>query len=265
MNWLIFYIGGITLIVSFLTGVYIGKKSITLSLKWSAVALLFVLIKMIFLNYPEIEFKFLNNNWYSYIRFWWIFPFTLLVLGISVFRVKLVWLRVTSEIISGLLILFFCMTLYFINTFDYDTLKGQVNSTGICMQTFSYSCGAAAAVTLLNQYDIRISEKEMAVLCGTNKYTGTDEFKICRGLRKKINDNNVKVILERMEWDDIKPSVFPFIAVIKIVFMSDHWVVIMSKNNESLKVYDPFVGIYDLRKKEFLKVWRKTVVRLEGL
>jgi len=252
-------------VVSFLTGVYIGKKSKTLSMKWGVVALIFVLVKMILLNYPEIEFKLLNNDWYSYIRFWWIFPFTLLVLGISVFRVKQAWLRVTSEVLGGLLLLFFCMTMYFINTFDYDTLKGQVNDAGICMQTFSHSCGAAAASTILNQYNINTSEKEMAVLCGTNKYTGTDEFKICRGIRKKINNNNVKVILKKMEWDDIKPDVLPFMAVIKIAFMSDHWVVIMSKNNDSLKVYDPFVGIYDLRKKEFLKVWRKTVVRLEGL
>jgi predicted double-glycine peptidase len=61
-------------------------------------------------------------------------------------------------------------------------LQGAVNNQGYCPQTSEQSCGAAAAVTLLDRHGIATTEAEMAELCLTRDGLGTTPLGTFRGL-----------------------------------------------------------------------------------
>lgn len=71
-------------------------------------------------------------------------------------------------------------------------LSGKADKTGYCAQTTDDSCSAAAAVMLLQQYDVRTTEREMAQLCLTRYHQGTPPLGLYRGVALKASVRYLK-------------------------------------------------------------------------
>jgi hypothetical protein len=61
---------------------------------------------------------------------------------------------------------------------------------GVCMQSHSATCGAAAAATLLLQHGIAVSEQEMIKACLTSS-DGTEPLALYRGLKSQTRSRDV--------------------------------------------------------------------------
>ncbi len=261
MNLILFFLGCICSVALLAFGVYLGKKDKQTAIKWAIGCILIIGIK-VFLQYNlDFEIQFLNFTFYSYFRQWWALAPALIILGIAVFQIKRHWLRIVAEVFSGILLLVFIHFLYCQLFSKYDMMKGVQNKKMCCMQSTGYSCGAAASATLLGQYNIVTSEKEMAEKCGTS-ILGTDEFSAYRGLKNKLNGKN-NITLKNGTWIDLNKKNLPAMVVIKLTPVLGHWIVVLSNENNSLQIADPLRGNYKMSKNEFMKKWNNVMIFLQ--
>ena len=146
--------------------------------------------------------------------------------------------------------------------FDPTTVTGVVSTrTGVCEQTTNYTCGAAAAATLLQHCDVPATEREMAELSWTNSLTGTDEFCVARGLRRKLVDSGREVRVEHSEWERLVLREEPCMVTIRWSFLIDHWVVVRDANEERVLVADPLsASVQRYTKAEFQDKWSGVIV-----
>ncbi|MCE9582185.1 MAG: hypothetical protein K8T20_06805, partial [Planctomycetes bacterium] len=124
--------------------------------------------------------------------------------------------------------------------------------------------GAAAAATVVTKLGVPATEREMADICGTNAFTGTDEFGVARGLRQKLEGKGVHVEVRGGDWEALRHAVLPAAVTIRFVPWIDHWVVVLEVREEVVIVGDPVRGRKVMAKEEFLSKWRKVMVTVEG-
>jgi hypothetical protein len=170
---------------AFIAGVRIGRRENWIAYTVTPTCLGIILLRVFFRFHPDVEYDLFPWDWYALIRtaYWW--PFAFMILGVAVGRFKAVLARAPIEILAGVLFCFGILQIWGDATASNDRLGGKPRN-GLCGQTSSYSCGAAASATLLAQHNIYATEREMADLCTTGPMTGTDEFEVCMGLRAKL-------------------------------------------------------------------------------
>src|SRR5690606_34010665 len=110
--------------------------------------------------------------------------------------------------------------------FDGSTVTGRVERNGVCQQTTDYTCGAAAAATLLHAYGVEADEQEMAERCWTNALTGTDELCVARGLRQKALPIGRRAVVGSMSYDELVARGEPVMVTVGWSLLVDHWVVV---------------------------------------
>ncbi|MEK7271110.1 MAG: cysteine peptidase family C39 domain-containing protein, partial [Planctomycetota bacterium] len=144
-----------------------------------------------------------------------------------------------------------------------DACTGTVGADGVCRQTTGFSCGAAAAATMLHGLGVPATERQMAALCWTNAFTGTDEFAACRGLSKRLGDAKGRIRLVRAGPADIERLRRPAMATIRYALFIDHWVVVFGTAGGFVEVGDPLRGRVLVPKEEFFRDWRNLLVVAE--
>jgi predicted double-glycine peptidase len=85
---------------------------------------------------------------------------------------------------------------------------------GVCMQSHSASCGAAAAATLLLQHGIAVSEQEMIRACFTSS-DGTEPLALYRGLKSQTRFRDLTPRLtsrQTEQWDSLNQ--YPCVAFV---------------------------------------------------
>lgn len=88
-------------------------------------------------------------------------------------------------------------------------------ANGVCLQTSQATCSAAAAVSLLDAYNIRSDEAELARMCLTSD-RGTNMLGIYRGLKLKTHGSPYCVVHVRCEFDKIQnSSLWPMLLPVK--------------------------------------------------
>ena len=103
-----------------------------------------------------------------------------------------------------------------------------------CAQTTDYSCGPAACVTLLSYLGVSASEGEMMRLCRTPPFGGTSLFRICRGLRLRLDSDPYRVKI----LDDGAARLREF-GVPAIVMVGKLHVVAVRFDGDSVVLHDP--------------------------
>src|SRR5579859_7012844 len=63
-------------------------------------------------------------------------------------------------------------------------LKTRIDGDGVCRQSNDYTCGPAAAVTVLRKLGLPADEGEIAILSHTSSLTGTDPEVLAHALQK---------------------------------------------------------------------------------
>ena len=246
---------------SFLLGLRIRGNRALASIV-AVVCTLMLVIRAIFRHFPDIEFALLPFGWYSAIHAWWAVPFAFLLFGIGIVQLRSKRERWGLGFLAAAL--FFATVSHGWATvrLDPDEQNGVPDARCVVFQTTKFSCGAAAAATVLTRIGYPTTEREMAIRCGTNAVTGTDEIAAALCLREKLGATEKQVQVNRAEWDDLRRMPMPVMATNRMSALLDHWVVILKVEPERVTVADPTIGIHPLTRDRFLKQWLGVLVRV---
>ena len=260
MNTVILVAGVLSLIIAFAAGLWAGRRGGPWLYPIAFIAMTVILVRGYFRFHPDFEFTLLFSDLYTSIRVWWAFPACFLFLGMAIFQAKRRWLRMTAEVLTGCMFAYFTQVALTAVRMDYRSLRGIPGQDGVCLQSSQYSCGAAAAVSMLYLLGFRATERQMAELCGTNAISGTDEFAVCRGLRRYLAGQGCRIRVERSDWTKLGRERLPVMATIRLSFLIDHWVVIQKWTPDSVYVLDPLRGQTAFSRQEFDEAWREVLV-----
>lgn len=263
MHWLLLALA--LFAASFTGGVLIGLKRPRTSIAVLAVAIVLIFLRILWRLYPHWEYRLFPFDRYVEIRVWWVFVPALLAIGVGAARMGTKRARVGVGALGALLWLAAAQRLWLSFMLPQDEMTGVADRNGVVRQTTDYTCGAAAAATVLAQLGQPRTERDMSEACGTNAFSGTDEFGVARGLRRKLGPGWT-VDVRGAEWEDLKRAPLPAAVTIRYVPWIDHWVVVLEVRDGAVPVVvvgDPVNGRKTMSKEEFMGKWRKVMVTVE--
>ncbi len=264
MHWISCVLLGLGYAGCLAAGVRIGRRKGRVVTVAAASTLAVILVRVVFRYFPAVEFTIFGAGAYADFRPWWGHVFAFLILGIGVCQMKAAWRRMVVEVFAGVLFVLTAHRLYSDARFDPAVLSGRPGPSHVCMQTSTYSCGAAAACTMLAELGVDSTESEMAALCKTSPVWGTDEFNVARGLGRKVRGSGRNVRIVEADWEDLKSLDRTALATMKLNLVVDHWVVVLHADESGVLVGDSIEGKVTLSKREFLARWRGVLVRVDG-
>ena len=128
-----------------------------------------------------------------------------------------------------------------------------------CEQSTIYTCAPAACVAALAHCGIRISEREMAALCLTNR-NGTDEFNIYRGLTLALVGKPWRVRLREIPAEALAAH-----DAVAVICLPGHANAVIGEGGGIL-LHDPFTAGPTRRTvAEFATIYTGTAVTIERL
>lgn len=264
MRWLAFVVGLLTLLAALGLGLRVGRvdavegeRGARRSTAALGVSLAALLLRVALRPSHELA---LPLDLYAVVRPWWPAPFALLALGVAARRLSTDGARKGALLLAALVLVVTLHRLACTAAFDPGALTGRVEADGVCRQTHGKTCGAAAAATLLAHHGVAADEAEMAARCVTNDLTGTDLLGVVRGLRQKLEGTGRAVALRHGGWDDLRAPAMVTLAHGALV---DHWVVVRAVAADRVVVGDPLVGVRELSREEFTRVWRGALLVVE--
>lgn len=262
-RWVLFAIGIAILTASLIVGLRARRHGPRAATAVIVLCLVPVLVRATLLFFPGLEYRFLCLDGYALLRPWWSVPF-----AIALFTTASP--HMTSKLsragLVGLsLILWISGTDRLLATarFDPQSMDGRIDGAGVCRQTTDYTCGAAAAATLLYRYGVHSDEREMAEHCWTNSLTGTDELCVARGLRRKLAGSGLEPHVSLATWDDLVAWGGPAAVTVKYKLFVDHWVVVLSIVGNRVEIGDPIDGRIVIAKESFIEMWRGRMVTIQ--
>ncbi|MFH1024977.1 MAG: hypothetical protein V1809_16475, partial [Planctomycetota bacterium] len=214
------------LLGSFATGHYLGKRGRAAAVAGVILGFAGVCVRLVFHYYPDIEWRWFPWEAYADVRGAWWLGFSFLILGAGR------WLMTNPRnrrAVTGLVAVLGVWGVFTVvagAVYDPSGLTGAPGRVGNCYQTSDWSCGAAAAATLVSREGVNAAEAEMARFCGSNPWQGTDEFMILRGLRRKLAGTGLRPILIRTDLKGLRSLGRPAMAVVRHTWFVDHWVVV---------------------------------------
>ena len=219
-----------------------------------ALFLSLVLLKAIVGHIPAMEASLFPWDWYPVVEpSWYLVPAMFLV-GAGLQAMKgAAWKR-------GLLLTAATLLIVRTGAAGWVTsrppeLQGTVNDAGVCLQTASYSCGAAAATSFVYYYGVRVTEKEMAELCVTRSggagLIGTSDAGLMRGLRRKLA-GRYDIFIARTVYDDL-PT--PALVPLELFPGVGHCVLVWRVDPELVYLLDPRSGRTTLSRATFERQW----------
>ncbi len=141
---------------------------------------------------------------------------------------------------------------------SFAAMPTHIDEDGVCIQHTSYTCGPAAAVTALRQLGLPAEEGELAILAHTSPIGGTDPETLVSVLRERYGSAGLACDLRSFESiDDLRRAGLT-LAVVKLDFLIDHYVVVLEVTERAVLVGDPLGGKYFLGHARFLERWRRT-------
>jgi hypothetical protein len=260
MAWVVLGVWGALFAACWAAGLWVGGRSKPVALAAAALTFGMIALRVLFRLRPEIEYPLLSSNLYSAMRPLWVFPFAFISLGLGVRQMRPRPLRAAVEIAALALFAFALQQPWARATFNPGDYAGAPDHDGVCLQTQDFTCGAAAAATLLTQIGIQTNEREMEELCSATPVTGTDEITVCRALQMRLSGTGLRVTIERPGLDHLARQLRPVLARIRSDLLRDHWVVLLAMNDQTAVLADPLLGKIQVPVGEFCASWRGIIV-----
>lgn len=203
---------------------------------------------------PATEVALFGIDLYASLRPWWASPLAVLALAIGASSIE----RRSER--RGLWLLLFAVVVMFgmrleasLRPKSIDVYSGRLDSSGVCLQTSSHSCGAAAAVMLLHHHALsreagtepRYAEWELADLCRTDAMTGTSVIQVLHGLGRVVErDDRFAGFEPRLVEAALDDLALPAMVTTRISPFVQHWIVALSVDpaNGRVEVADPLSG-----------------------
>lgn len=139
---------------------------------------------------------------------------------------------------------------------DLMHLQTHMDTNGICLQTTTYTCGPASAVTALRKLGLPAEEGEIAILSYTSEQEGTPEDMLADGLKRRYASSGLIVECRAFKSIAELKQAGLTLAVVKYGFMLDHWVTVLEVSNSDVVVGDPAGGLDRLSYQDFAGKWR---------
>ena len=135
-------------------------------------------------------------------------------------------------------------------------LQTNIGLDGVCRQTTDYTCGPAAAVTVLRKLGLSADEGKLAILSETSSTTGTAPDLLADTLQREYGKDGL--IAEYRPFKDLSElqQVGLTLAVVKFNFIEDHWVAVLQVTGTQVVIGDPIGGLVKMSHSEFLEKWR---------
>lgn len=127
----------------------------------------------------------------------------------------------------------------------------------VCLQTTSYTCGAASAVTALKQHGINATERELAITSYTSRTWGASEHMLARGIEKLYAKEGISCEIKVFDSLSELQGCCPVIVVVKYCPLIDHYITILEVDDQAVLVGDPLSGKERLTYEQFEEKWRK--------
>ena len=123
---------------------------------------------------------------------------------------------------------------------------------GVCIQSSEETCGPSCVATLLRQFDIRVTEKEVADRVFLSKM-GTDIWHLARYFKRQ----GLEVEIVRISERPVDPPV-PSIAMVHQEGMGlyNHCIVILDKTENTFVIGDPGFGRVQWPKETVFRIYR---------
>lgn len=135
-------------------------------------------------------------------------------------------------------------------------LPTRLDSNGVCLQSTSYTCGPAAAVTALGKLGFKAHEGQLAVLSHTSPIVGTLPRCLSDALRSRYGAQGIECKYRYFDSiEQLKDADFT-LAVVKDSLFSDHCVAVLEVSDQRVCFADPAFGQVSMTKRGFEKIWR---------
>ena len=141
-------------------------------------------------------------------------------------------------------------------------LKTTINNDGVCMQGTDYTCGPAAAVTILRRLGLPAEESDLALRASSSDHTGTEAGDLAAAIQERFGADGVRTEEGDSETLDELRKTLPALAVIKWDARTDHWVAVLEVNDQQVRCGDPVRGLRTVSRAEFEQEWRHRTLRV---
>lgn len=139
---------------------------------------------------------------------------------------------------------------------DLADLKTRTDSNNICVQSTSYTCGPAAAVTALRRLGVTAQEGELAILSHTSPIIGTMPWSLYKAIQNRYAGDGVDCRFRRFDSINQLREAGVTLAVVKDAFLLDHCVAILEVGDNTVTIGDPILGKIRMSYKDFEGIWR---------
>jgi len=147
--------------------------------------------------------------------------------------------------------------------FEYaqlSRLETFVDSNGVCLQGNGFTCGPAAAVTVLRKMGVPAEEGELAIRAHSNRFAGTSMDSLCAAIHSAYHVPCRTVCCRTVS--ELRGKA-PFIAVIEYGFLVDHYVAVLSVTDSEVAVGNPLWGLRKCSHEDFQKEWRNWAILID--
>jgi len=253
---IVFFLEIVLSVASALAGARAASRSLRLAAGLSIPMLLLVLLKLAAGHVPAVEARLLPWDWYPFVASWWPLAPVMFLFGAGLWAARMSLLKRDLLLVLAGLLLVRTGTLAWESRGDHARLKGTVDSTGVCLQSSAYSCGPAAAASLLHLHGVAATEREMAIECVTRAgMGGSSECGLMRGLRRKLPGREVRIAACRFE-----ELPLPCLASLRMNLLFGHAVVVTAAGPGGVELIDPASGRTGMSREAFEKEWTGSAI-----
>lgn len=135
-------------------------------------------------------------------------------------------------------------------------LKTRVDGEGVCRQSNAYTCGPAAAVTVLRKLGLPAEEGEIAILSHTSALTGTDPDVLAKVLQKRYATNGLRAEYRAFRNVQELRDAGLTVAVMSFNALQDHCVAVLGVETNRVIIADPLSGLSSSSIEEFEEKWQ---------
>jgi hypothetical protein len=144
-----------------------------------------------------------------------------------------------------------------------SNIQTRLSSNGICFQSTDYTCGPAAAVTVLGKLGLSAEEGELAVLSHTSPVAGTLPACLSSALQNRYGPAGLRAKYRHFDSIEQLKNAGLTLAMVRDSFLLDHCLAVLEVSDEAVTVADPMSGMMSIPHEQFRKIWRFSGIVLE--
>lgn len=182
-------------------------------------------------------------------------------LGLSTLLTRLPrrWERAVAWGVVGIFLARFSIVPFLMPVVVADELAGletTFDSAGVCLQSTTYTCGPAAAVTALKRLGLSGQEGQIATWAHTCPWVGTLPVCLSEALEDRYTSRGLQCRFRRFDSVDELSRPGGTLVVVKDTFRRNHCMAVLGVSNDIVTLADPALGVTSMSRQDFESIWR---------